>query len=155
MVIGFSAGGHLTAELGTDNRGYQTAGLPKPDVLCLSYALLNFSEKKGLDETEICGAMFGRNGTSEYYTKMKQEFSPICHVSAIYPPAFIWQTTDDELIPYEENAPKMKAKVEENGVPVRLKTVLHGPHGLGLGTGSEAEGWLEEAVEFWKEQKEE
>ena len=155
IVIGFSAGGHLTAELGTDNRGYQTAGLPKPDVLCLSYALLNFSSKEGLDETEICGAMFGRGKNPEYYAEMKPEFAPIHHVSETYPPTFIWQTTDDELIPYEENAPKMKAKLEENGVPVRLKTVPHGPHGLGLGTGSEAEGWLEEAVKFWKEQKEE
>lgn len=33
------------------------------------------------------------------------------------------------------------------------KCVKHGLHGLGLGTGSEAQGWLEEAVAFWKNQK--
>ena len=77
----------------------------------------------------------------------------IDHISGDYPQAFIWHTMEDEMIPYEDNAVKMKRILDLAGVRNHLKYVEHGLHGLGLGTGSEAEGWLEEAVAFWKSQK--
>jgi hypothetical protein len=33
----------------------------------------------------------------------------------------------------------------------KSKIVEHGAHGLGLGTRSEVEGWVDEFVEFWNE----
>ena len=89
----------------------------------------------------------------EYYIAKRNEFTVLDHISSNYPPAFIWHTMEDELIPYEDNAVAMKEILDCVGVRNQLKCVKHGLHGLGLGTGSEAQGWLEEAVAFWKNQK--
>lgn len=153
LVFGFSAGGHLTAELGTDNRGYKSAGLPKPEMLGLGYACVNLEFTEDVKKRQLSEDMFGKNREEEFYVNKRKEFTVIDHISGDYPQAFIWHTMEDEMIPYEDNAVKMKRILDQAGVRNHLKYVEHGLHGLGLGTGSEAEGWLEEAVAFWKSQK--
>lgn len=152
-VVGFSAGGHLTAEFGTDNRGYKTADLPKPEMLGLGYACVNLEFTEEEKKQQLSEDMFGKNREKEYYIAKRNEFTVLDHISSNYPPAFIWHTMEDELIPYEDNAVAMKEILDCVGVRNQLKCVKHGLHGLGLGTGSEAQGWLEEAVAFWKNQK--
>lgn len=38
------------------------------------------------------------------------------------------------------------------GIPTEFHAYVGLPHGFGLGTGAEAEGWLEDAVAFWEAQ---
>ena len=38
------------------------------------------------------------------------------------------------------------------GIPTEFHHYPGLPHGFGLGTGTVAEGWLDEAVAFWKAQ---
>ena len=143
----------LTAEFGTDNRGYKTADLPKPEILGLGYACVNLEFTEEEKKQQLSEDMFGKNREKEYYIAKRNEFTVLDHISSNYPPAFIWHTMEDELIPYEDNAVAMKEILDCVGVRNQLKCVKHGLHGLGLGTGSEAQGWLEEAVAFWKNQK--
>ena len=147
-AFGFSAGGHLVSELGTDNEGYKIYGLPKPQMLGLCYAVVSFSPegKLGPMIDFMLEDADDREEKKKYYT-------PIEHLSRDYPKTFIWHTVEDEMVPFDQNAKEIHIRLENLGVPCRLKIVQHGMHGLGLGEGSEAEGWVEEAVAFWKEQE--
>lgn len=114
-------------------------------MLGLCDPVMSFALPEDLkNEMEI---MFGDSQRTEM-EKMKERFTLIDHLSLDYPKTFVWQTVEDEQVPYETNGKEIYTRLEKLGVPCRLKTVQHG---LGLGEGSEAAGWLEEAVEFWKE----
>jgi acetyl esterase/lipase len=45
-------------------------------------------------------------------------------------------------------------KMRGLGIPVAFKVVAGLGHGFGLGTGTKAEGWIDEAVRFWEKQME-
>ena len=38
------------------------------------------------------------------------------------------------------------------GIPTEFRSYSGLPHGFGLGTGTVAEGWLQDAVHFWQQQ---
>ncbi|MCM1193962.1 MAG: alpha/beta hydrolase, partial [Acetatifactor muris] len=42
--------------------------------------------------------------------------------------------------------------LEKYGIPTEFHSYEGLPHGFGLGTGTVAEGWLDDAVDFWKKQ---
>lgn len=149
VCIGFSAGGHLMAELGTENLGYQQNCLPKPTALFLGYPFVSFGDKR--HEQWILDNMFGTGYPPEYYQRKVKEYNPIEHVTENFPPVYVWQTVEDEQVPYNENAEQFYNVLNRKGVKCQLKRVEHGLHGLGLGRGSEAEGWLDEAVAFWND----
>lgn len=49
-----------------------------------------------------------------------------------------------------DNTRMMTAALERAGVPVRSK-IYHGvAHGVGPASGTAAENWMKEAVEFWR-----
>lgn len=45
-------------------------------------------------------------------------------------------------------------KMSGLGIPVAFKVIPGLGHGFGLGTGTKAEGWIDEAVQFWERQSE-
>ena len=79
--------------------------------------------------------------------------SPITHVSATSPPAFLVHGDADDTVPYQQSV-AMEAALRAAKVPVRLMTVTGGAHGADFGTGGkphqqfpdvlrEAAGWLD------------
>jgi acetyl esterase/lipase len=71
--------------------------------------------------------------------------------SGDFPPTFITVSEDDPIA----NAGGVDARVrnlKNAGVEVKYRKYKRAGHGFGLGVGTEAEGWVEEAVEFWKNQ---
>ena len=146
-AFGFSAGGHLVSELGTVNQGYKAYGFPKPQMLGLCYPLVAFAQTSDDQMRQAVAMMF----EGEVTDAVLDEFTPIQHLDEDYPKTFIWQTKADEQVPYEANALEIYHRLQALGVPCRLKAVEHGLHGLGLGEGSEAQGWLDEAVAYWME----
>lgn len=144
-VAGFSAGAHLTATLGTDNYGYKKMGIPKPAALFLGYPLISTDEMFDKEKEGFLVTMAGNNFTPE----MLDTFCINKNMSKKYPPTYIWMCKDDDTVPFS-NSVVMANKLEELVVPYIHKVVEHGGHGLGLGLGTEAEGWLEEAVDFWE-----
>ena len=38
------------------------------------------------------------------------------------------------------------------GIPTEFHSYVGLPHGFGLGTGTVAEGWIDDAVAFWEDQ---
>lgn len=129
-MIGFSAGGHLTAMAET----LFDAGNPaaadvvdrvssRPDFAVLSYAAIDLPSNRW----DSLGFLKDRRNT-----KILKEVSPAQNVRADTPPTFIWQTTRDELVP-PRNATLMYDALVAKKVPAELHIFANGRHGLGLG----------------------
>lgn len=144
-VAGFSAGGHLAATLGTTNYGYQRYGVPKPAALFLAYPLITTDELFENETRALLPVILaGRNYTPE----LLDSYCIDKNINEDYPPTYIWMCKDDETIPYRQSV-ILANKLSELGIPHVHKLVERGGHGIGIGDGTEAEGWLDEAVRFW------
>jgi len=133
-MLGFSAGGHLTATAGTlYDAGNPTATDPldrqpsRPDFLVLGYPVITMdgpyvnagSRKMLLGDTPDPALL--------------ELLSPEKHVTAQTPPTFIYATTDDRTAPVMNSVMFYEALVK-NGVPAEMHLFQHGGHGSGLGT---------------------
>jgi len=69
--------------------------------------------------------------------------------SKVFPPTFITVSENDSIA----NIAVVDKRVENlrnAGVEVEYRRYKTAGHGFGLGTGTDAEGWLDRAVRFWK-----
>lgn len=149
-LMGFSAGGHLVCGFGTENRGYGPAGLPKPQMIGACYAVVFPSPGEDPQRRRDWARKMTGDGDVE---QALSDYAPLLHVGPGFPPAYIWHTLEDAVVS-PDNARQLAARLEELGIPYRLNLVPTGPHGLGLGTGTDAEGWLPDAVAFWNSLRE-
>ena len=62
---------------------------------------------------------------------LERFFSAELNVTPDTPPAFIWHTADDELVPVQ-NSLMLAGALSRCGVPYELHIYPSGPHGLGL-----------------------
>jgi len=69
-----------------------------------------------------------------------------------YPPAFITVSENDRIV----NVSVVDRRVENMrkvGIDVEYHKYKHSGHGFGLGVGTDAEGWIEYAIQFWESHK--
>lgn len=104
-AIGFSAGGHLTAALGT-------MGTERPNALILGYPCI-------LDEMD-CIAEFHAPSLDD-------------KVDANTPPTFIFSASDDTCVPIRHSL-RFADALDRAGVPFQLHIFDRGGHGFSLGT---------------------
>ena len=159
-VLGYSAGGHLTAEWGSDNHGFSAYGLPKPGALLMGYpssSTLNFVDDiaSGTGDEEFPSD--GDSYLTAFYTGERTrdklaEYSVELHAGADYPPSYIVHSKDDPNVHYQTSV-LLKQSLDRAGVPSKLETVDGCGHGFAVGLGTPAQGWLDRAVEFWRAQK--
>ena len=143
-VWGASAGGHLVASFGTTHMGYPKYALPKPGTLVLTYPVISMRE--GLTHKESRDTLLGSEAGEE-----RVRFASVDeHVTASYPPVYIWCGDADKTVP-PENTRRMAAALEKAGVPYQCDIFPGVDHGVGPGTGTAAEGWIDRAVSFWLE----
>lgn len=129
-AVGFSAGGHLAASLGT-------AGDDRPDALVLGYpvTLGEFGPLIGKEILDVVGA-----------------------VTDDTPPTFLFSTYPDSLVPIR-NSLELLAALAEHDVPFESHIYLLGAHGLSLAKPLTANGgawgvdpvvaqWLPDSVRF-------
>jgi acetyl esterase/lipase len=65
-----------------------------------------------------------------------------------FPPTFMAVSADDPIV----NVPTMDQRVQDlksDGVEVEYHRFKNAGHGFGLGKGSDADGWMEQAIAFW------
>jgi len=141
-VWGSSAGGHLAGSFGTERMGYAKYGLPKPGMLVLTYPVIAL--EAGLTHQGTRNNLLGKAATEED----AREKSIHTNVTAEYPPTFIWCGDADKTVP-PENTAFMRAALEAKGVPHCCRVYSGVDHGVGLGCGTQAESWHEEAISFW------
>lgn len=131
-ICGFSAGGHLAASSGTlfNTPEFQAAwgrnDNIRPDAMILSYPVITADEYAHVGSIEhVSGAAVG--------TEAYQFFSLEKHVDTATPPAFIWHTANDGLVPVE-NSLKMAAALSREKVPFEMHIFPDGEHGLSVCT---------------------
>lgn len=143
-VLGFSAGGHVAASLGTTNFGWRPQRLPQPAALILGYPLLS------LEERNPALQFFIGNYMGIHWRRLLQPTYVLEHMDKGFPPCYLWQCEDDPLLPFHGNGLAFAQRAADIGLDFQFRPVHRGGHGMGLARGSEADGWLDEAVSFWE-----
>lgn len=131
-MIGFSAGGHLTATMATQwDEGDPAAKDPidrvssRPDFVAPTYPVITMTDPythKG-SRTNL----LGENPSQEMIDKMSAEKN----VNEKTPPAFIFITQDDNAVPVQ-NALMFYEALCAHHVLAELHVYQHGRHGVGL-----------------------
>lgn len=67
------------------------------------------------------------------------------------PPTYACVGTSDGIASWRTMERRLEA-MSEQGIPTEFHAYEGLPHGFGLGTGTVAEGWINDAVAFWEEQ---
>ena len=132
-IWGFSAGGHLASTVGTHfDGGNPQASDPidrtsdRPDFMILSYAVISFTTP--YTEKGSRRMLLGANPDP----KLVRSFSNELQVTAQTPPAFLFSTDSDQVVP-AENAVLFFLALRKHHVPAELHIFRRGPHGVGLG----------------------
>ena len=73
------------------------------------------------------------------------------HITEDYPATYIMQGAQDILVPKNTHADVLVKALREKDVTYEYDVYRKVNHGCGLCVGGEAEGWFDNAVEFWKE----
>lgn len=143
-AIGFSAGGHLTAMLATMFNAKEVkealkekANLVKPNAVILSYPVIS----SGINAHQ--GSFINLCGENK---SLKKRLSLENKISKKCPPAFIWGTVNDGVVP-SENALTVAVKYKEAGVPFELHMFENGSHGLSVATKETT--FVNESVQPW------
>ncbi|MDQ0112304.1 alpha/beta hydrolase [Paenibacillus harenae] len=131
-LLGFSAGGHLTANAGTDyDKGNPDAEDPierqscRPDLLVLCYPVITMT-----DPYTHTGSRMNLLGEA-FDDAIAERHSAELNVTADTPPTFLWHTSDDAAVPVE-NSLLMAGALRRHGVLFDLHVYAKGKHGLGM-----------------------
>lgn len=143
-VMGFSAGGHLAASFGTKELGYEKYGLCRPGIMILAYPVVTMG-KYAHRGSRL--RLLGKEHISD--ASYQNRYSVEQQVTSEYPPTYLWQCEADNTVPIQ-NSRMLAEALEEHDVRYRYHVYPGNAHGWGLATGKAAEGWLDEAVDFWE-----
>ena len=147
-LLGYSSGGHLAGIFGSEAHGYCNYGVPKPGALILCYPINDFFEYKPVYHL----MMDPHTLQSRYY-----EWTISENITDDYPPVFHWYGMDDYVFPllwYPAQRPALDKALNEHQIPYQERLYKRATHGVGTGAGTDADGWIGEAVAFWESQTE-
>ncbi|HEX7851510.1 MAG TPA: alpha/beta hydrolase [Sphingomonas sp.] len=144
-AMGFSAGGHVCADLATryDARLYDPVDAAdtfsaRPDIAVPIYAVQSMSMP--LAHPGSRSLLLGENPTAG----LERAHSPAANVTSGVPPCFLAHAEDDTTVPVD-NTIQFRAALKAAGVPVETHLFTNGGHGFGLrrAMGKPAEAWPE------------
>lgn len=130
-VMGFSAGGHVAASLGTrfDERTYapidaRDRASARPDFMLLIYPVIDMGEHAHAgSRTRLLSALPASKTLAAYSLQDR--------VTATTPPTFLLHASDDEVVTVENGLLFFEALRRAN-VPSELHVYPHGGHGFGI-----------------------
>ena len=79
-------------------------------------------------------------------------YTGLSEVTGHEPPTFSAVGTSDGIASWRTMQRRIEA-IRANGTPAQIEVFQGLPHGFGVGTGTVAEGWLDDAVAFWEENR--
>lgn len=160
FAIGFSAGGHLVADLAMEApRLMKEKGLGcELTAIGLGYPVI--SNHDGMGEVGSFKNIVSGYSESEQ-KELKEHLSLEDKVRKDNPPAYIFATGNDQVVPVR-NALSYASALWKEGVPCELHIFANGQHGISTGDkeitnyswfGGFSEGvphWVKECVLFWR-----
>lgn len=149
---GFSAGGHITSILATlfDNGSPASPDAiehasDRPDFVILAYPVI--SMKPGITHTGSLHELLGPVPDPALVALLSAED----HVTPMSPPAFVFTTNDDDVVP-SQNSVLYVSACQRAGVPVEFHMFEHGHHGVGLAADIPALHFWTSLLESWMQQ---
>jgi acetyl esterase/lipase len=131
-MMGFSAGGHLASSASTHfDAGKADAADPidrvssRPDFVVLAYPVISFVEPWTHQGSKT--NLLGEHPDEALARSLSSE----TQVTSSTPPAFIYHTSADTVVPVE-NAVAYFLALRAAGVPAEMHVFRNGPHGTGL-----------------------
>lgn len=128
-IIGFSAGGHLAASLGTH---FEEVLIPnqlktslRPDFMILGYPVISFQDS--LTHMGSRDNLIGKNPSKE----KKDQYSNELRVTANTPPSFLFHASDDGAVNVM-NSVKFYESLIAHKVKAEIHIYQNGGHGFGL-----------------------
>lgn len=158
-LIGFSAGGNLAGIYGTEEYGWKKYGTLRPGALILGYPWTNINHWFEHPYWNIWEGLLGiwmqeRGNLFMFRGHQTRELrDSVCvqyWIRPGYPPVYMFTGDDDILVKAGAHTDVMAQALKANGIPYIYQKFFGVPHGVGLAVGTNAEGWLEEAVAFWE-----
>ena len=124
----------------------QFHGVSKPGALLLGYPVNNFFELK-----PVWGLLIDPYADGPRYF----DYNVSDYITPDYPPVYHWYGKNDVTLA-KMYTPAQGRVIEKalvkNGVPHIFHHYNNAPHKIGPGRGTDAEGWITEAVAFWESQ---
>lgn len=80
------------------------------------------------------------------------QYTGYSDVSPEDPPTFAVCGERDSIADWRLMQQRLRVLTDRYGTPTEFHHYPGLPHGFGLGTGTIAEGWLDQAVDFWEAQ---
>ncbi len=154
-TTGFSAGGHLCCSTAVwfdtvkacNGDSYDSVSA-RPDAVMPAYAVVSAFASENPHRGSFYNLLANDTPTEEELHR----FSCDEQLRPDSPPAFIWHTVEDQVVPWE-NALVYALACRRNGVPFELHLYPYGSHGLGIGRLDEfpeVRSWIPLAAEFMK-----
>lgn len=156
-VAGFSSGGHMAALWASKRHGWRNYRLGRPGAIFLAYPLISISMKKimadyGLGTTRdlfhanrtvqlVCGEQFDDEKLVSYDAEKL--------IDGQCPPMYIVHGELDTAV-YLRNSEILVESLKKHEVPYVARYFKGLEHAFSAGEGTEAEGWLSDAVKFWE-----
>jgi acetyl esterase/lipase len=129
---GFSAGGHIASILATlSDNGVQASPDPvehtsdRPDFVILAYPVI--SMKAAFGHADSREHLLGAIPSPALVALLSAED----HVTPATPPAFVFTTNDDDVVP-SQNSMLFVSACQRAGVPVEFHMFEHGHHGVDI-----------------------
>lgn len=144
-MIGSSAGGHLTAMVGTTGGPGDAAASDPIDRVSsrlnfevLVYPWLNAMYPNSQNLITYCSTRaMVKDVPPEDCKAFETKYTPLNHVTHDTPPTFLYITSDDKTVDVNASVTFFQA-LRAAGVPVEFHSFEHGAHGSGLGSGDAA-----------------
>lgn len=149
-VVGFSAGGHLAGMLAANPFEHAYHALdsadqvdPRPDFAVLGYPVVTLMPP--YDHTSTRRHLVGAHPTVEE----SKLWSVESHVDRRFPPVFMVQAQDDDVVS-PENTEILRKACDAHRVPAERVLLTSGGHGFAMGRkGTASAHWAEARLEPW------